>query len=122
MTGSASSLVDTLHERAGDSLRIVGRHEAESWDIGYVREDLQGTYETDVVDEIADDLLLNVLANERQESLYELGEMRATVRLFDDGFVVHVPTGERTGCLVSLDGDADVRGREVVDLVRRDDG
>ncbi|WP_232701509.1 DUF7522 family protein [Halobacterium wangiae] len=119
MTEARSSLVDSLHEHVDDSLRIVGYHGGNSWTVDYVREDLQGTYETDVVDEIADDLLLNVVANERQETLYELGDMRATVRLFDQGFVVHVPLGQRDGCLVSVDDDADVRGRELVELVRR---
>lgn len=122
MTGSANSLADALHERVGDTLRVVGFHEDGAWRIDYMRDDLQGTYETDVIDEIADDLLLNVVANDRQEALYELGDLQATVRLFDDGFIVHVPTGDHAGCLISLDDDADVRGRDVVDLVREVEG
>ena len=122
MTGSASSLVEALRDEVGDSLRIVGCHEGNSWTVDYVRDDLEGLYETDVIDDIADDLVLNVVASERQETLYELGDMRATVRLFDEGFVVHAPVGGHDGYLVSVDEDADVRGREIVELVRRVEG
>ncbi|NIB99101.1 hypothetical protein [Halobacterium sp. R2-5] len=40
------------------------------------------------------------------------------MRLFDTGVVVHVPTSDRSGYLVSLDGGADTTGRGVVAVVR----
>ena len=68
--------------------------------------------------DIADDLALDVLSAGQQECLYELGSLDATAPLFESGVVVHVPTGDRSGSLVSLEGDAGVSGREVVSLVR----
>lgn len=119
MPGTDDELVTALQERVGDELRVVGHHDADSWSVDYMREDVQSNYETDAVDEIADDLVLSQMGGGRQEELYELGSLEATVRLFDNGIVVHVPTGDHSGHLVSLDDDADVRGRNVVDLVRR---
>ena len=119
MPRTDDELVATLQDRAGDALRVIGHHGAESWTIDFMREDVVDNYETDAVDEIAGDLVLSEMETVRQEDLYELGSLRATVRLFEDGFVVHVPTGEHAGRLVSLDEDADVVGRDVVDIVRR---
>jgi hypothetical protein len=119
MSGADGELVTALQEHAGDGLRVVGHHDADSWNVEYMREDVQSNYETDAVDEIADDLVLSQMGGGRQDELYELGSLEATVRLFEDGIVVHVPTDDHSGHLVSLDDDADVRGRSVVDLVRR---
>ena len=111
--------VTALQERVGDELRVVGTHDADSWTVDFMREDVQENYETTELDDIADDLVLSEMGNTRQEDLYELGALRATMRLFEDGIIVHVPTGEHSGCLVSLDEHVDVTGRDVVDIVRR---
>lgn len=119
MPRTDDELVTTLQSRVGDELRVVGHHDADSWTIDFMREDARDDYETDAVDAIAGDLVLSEMSTARQEDLYELGPLRATVRLFEDGLIVHVPTGEQSGYLVSLDDDADVVGRDVVELVRR---
>ncbi|MFB6072757.1 MAG: hypothetical protein ABEJ88_07300 [Halobacterium sp.] len=118
MAETATDLVAELRDRVGDDLRVAGRHDADDWTIEYLRDDLRETYGVDAVDDIADDLVLNVLGDRRQQDLYDLGDLRATVRLFEDGFVVHVPTGDRGGYLVSLDQSADVMGQDVVAVVR----
>lgn len=122
MQPAGSSLVEPLRERVGQELRAVAHHEADSWEIAYLREDLRHEYEDADKDEIAEDLVLTGLSGSRQEALYGLGSLEATVRLFEDGLVVHVPAGDRSGYFVSLDGDADVGGNEVVDFVREATG
>ena len=119
MTRTDGGLVTALQERVGDALRVVGHHDADSWTIEFMRDDVTTNYEADAVDEIAGDLVLSEMSTVRQEDLYELGSLQATVRLFEDGFVVHVPTGDQSGHLVSLDDNADVTGRDIVDAVRQ---
>ncbi|WP_232688344.1 DUF7522 family protein [Halobacterium zhouii] len=119
MPRTDDELVDALQEHVGDKLRVVGRHDADSWAVSFMRDDVQANYRSDEVDEIAGDLALSEMGATRQEDLYELGSLRATVRLFEDGFVVHVSTGERSGRLISIDDDATVMGRDVVQIVRR---
>lgn len=113
-----ADIAEALHASVGDALRVVGFHEGADWHIEYMREDVREGYGDGSIDDIADDLVLDVLSSPRQESLYELGDLHATARLFEDGLVVHVPTDDRSGYLVSLDAGGDATGRDVVDVVR----
>jgi hypothetical protein len=117
MDGTATDLVDALHGRVGGSLRIVGRHTAEAWRFDYVRDELRDAYDDGDIDDIAEELTLNEIESDYQERLYDLGDLRATVRLFEDGSIVHVPTDPATGYLVSVDDDADVNARDIISLV-----
>lgn len=119
MPGTDDELATALRELVGDELRVVGHHDAESWTVEYMRDDVRDSYETSALDDIADDLVFSEMGSARQEDLYALGSMHATVRLFDDGIVVHVPTEETSGYLVSLEQDAGVMGRAVVDEIRQ---
>lgn len=119
MQPAGTTLVEPLRDSVGPALRAVAHHEGDSWDLAYLRDDLRSEYGDGEKDDIAEDLVLTGLSGSRQESLYGLGELEATVRLFGNGLVVHVPAGERAGYFVSLDGDADVSGREVVEFVRQ---
>ncbi|SEV97085.1 DUF7522 family protein [Halobacterium jilantaiense] len=121
MAGIATELVDALHDHVGDSLRTVGHHSADEWTFDYVRDELQDAYDEGDLDAIAEELALNELESDYQERLYELGDLGATVRLFDRGSVVHVPTAPATGYLVSLDDDADVNARDIIALVHEHD-
>jgi hypothetical protein len=116
-----TALVDALRGRVGDSLRVVGRHTADEWRVDYMREDLRDAYGDGDIDDIAEELALNELESDYHERLYDLGDLRATVRLFADGSIVHVPTGRATGYLVSVDDDADVNARTIISLVHDHD-
>jgi len=118
MKTSHADTTAALRETVGGALRVVGFHEGSDWQITYMRDDVRDGYGDGSIDDIADDLVLDVLSTPRQESLYELGDLQATSRLFEDGLVVHVPTGDRSGYLVSLDTGGDATGRDIVDVVR----
>lgn len=118
MPAPDTDIADGLLATAGDALRVVGFHEGSDWRIEYIRDDVREGYGDASIDDIADDLVLDVLASPRQESLYELGDLHATVRLFENGVVVHVPTDDRSGSLVSLDAGGDYTGRDIVGVVR----
>lgn len=119
MTGTDDELVDALRARVGDALRVVGRHDGDSWTVAFVREDVRDSYGRNALDDIAGDLVLGGMESAQQESLYDLGSLHATVRLFDDGIVAHVPADDRSGHVVSFEGVDGVVGRDVVEVVRR---
>jgi hypothetical protein len=121
MDDTATELVDALDDRVGDSLRVVGRHTADSWTFDYVRGELTEAYDESDINDVAEELTLNEIESDYQERLYELGDLRSTVRLFEEGSIVHVPTAPATGYLVSVDDDADVNARDIVALVHEHD-
>jgi len=121
MDDTATDLVDALADRVGGSLRIVGRHTADSWRFDYVRDELRDAYDDGDIDDVAEELTLNEIESDYQERLYELGDLQSTVRLFEEGSIVHVPTAPATGYLVSVDDDADVNARDIVALVHEHD-
>lgn len=112
------SIAEALHDRIGDQLRVVGHHETDSWTVSHARDDVADSYDTDDIDTIADELRLDTVGDSRQEDIYELGDLKATIRLFEAAMVVHVPTDRHAGYLVSIDEDADIVGRDVVAFVR----
>ena len=118
MSEQTDALQFALADQLGAALRVFGHHEGEDWTVEYMRDDLRAAYDADAIDDIASDLVLSVLGGDRQEGLYELGSVRATVRIFDDGVVVHVPTDDRSGYLVSVDHSGGLVGRDVVATVR----
>jgi|GEM_PF-1428112 hypothetical protein len=118
MSEQHAALRSALADDLGASLRVLGRHDGDHWTIEYLRDDLKETYDTDAVDDIADDLALSIVGVDQQEDLYDLGAIRATVRIFEDGVVVHVPTADRVGYLVSVDHRDGLVGRDVVATVR----
>ena len=118
MNEPPATLQSALADKLGDSLRVLARHEAGDWTVAYVRDDLRDAYESDAVNDIAGDLALSTVGNVHQEDLYELGGVRATVRVFEDGVVAHVPTDDRSGYLISVDDEQAFDGRGVVAAVR----
>lgn len=111
-------LAPELRDHLEDGLRVVGIHDESTWNIQYIRDDVVGAYGDDSIEDVTNDPVFDVLGTQQQESRYELGDLRATVRLFDDGFVVHVPTDSHEDCPVSLDEDAALNGRDVASLVQ----
>jgi len=121
MDETGTALVEALRDRVGDSLRIVGHHTADEWTLDYARPDIEDAYDDGDIDAIAEELALNELERDYHERLYDLGDQRATVRLFEEGSIVHVPTAHASGSLVSVDDDADVNARDIIALVHEHD-
>ena len=98
---STDALASYLLERAGSSLRAVVRYDGESYTVGYVRDDLSGT--PDRVYEVLSNI---VHADSRDEEMREeFGAVRASVQVRERGLLVHLPTDDDAGVLVSLESD-----------------
>lgn len=68
-----ADIVAALRDAVGDALRVAGFHDGTEWRVEYMREDVREAYGDASIDDIADDLVLDVLSSPRQESLYDLG-------------------------------------------------
>jgi len=100
-------LTADLRDAVGDGLRTVatGNTVAESFDIAYMREDIDALYSPEERDEILHDLVLENLVEVRQEDLFApLGGLEFTSRVFEHGINVVGWDGEE-GVFVGLDPD-----------------
>lgn len=98
--------VQFLRQEVGEHLRLAVEYDSGSYEVLYVRDDV-GEEFPDQRDEIVRDLLLEGVAEPRQEDLYSLGSIAGTVRVFEDGVTLHFTRGLHGGVLVSLDHEAD---------------
>jgi len=118
MSTTSDPLVDSLTERFDGALRTVaiGDLEAHNYEVRYERHDAECR------PEVVNDLLLESLYTDGEESLYGAGDLRAVVRLFDDALVVatFAPEGYG-GTFAAFDTDAGVDPTEVVEVCRRHD-
>lgn len=97
----AASLLEYLEERAGEYHRGTVRYDGEDTSVLYLREDLK---ERRLMSEI--DRMLGRLrpeATPKEERSFPFGELRATVRLFEGAILLHFPTGNDRGIVVSLE-------------------
>jgi hypothetical protein len=101
--GSNDPLTAYLIERTQSSLRAVVRYDGASYTIGYVREDLSTAGTPDRLYEVLGNIVRGDASDDAMDA--EFGELRASVQVREGGLVVHMPTGEDAGVLVSLESD-----------------
>ncbi len=90
-----------------DAVRGVFYYDDGGSEVIYLRDDLKELYDGSKARGVLEDLVFeNVGDPPRLEKLYPLGELRSTVRRFDDGFLVHVPVDRGTGIAVTLGDEA----------------
>lgn len=118
MIPSWEGIVASLRSGAGDSLRTVTHFSASESTVLFSRSDVQADYDGPDIRAIGDDLVLEALSKPQQESLYELGDLRATVRVFDHGTVVAVPVSASRGYAASVDESCPLPATDLVERIR----
>jgi hypothetical protein len=101
-----SEIVRFLKQRAGDNLRGVAHYHEDGYELLYVRDDVARRYDDDRFAELFSTIREEMSERAQQESVYELGRLHCTVRLFDEGIVLNFSQGDRLGTSVSLDPEA----------------
>ncbi|WP_299268256.1 hypothetical protein [Halorientalis sp.] len=99
---------DELYERVGDDLRTVVQYDAASSTVKF-RPDVKEQYGAAERRRIRDTTIVQQLNHSDQESMFETGEMKALVRVFDEAWVLawHDPLNAKAGFLVSIQRDGD---------------
>lgn len=100
---SQDEFVEFLKERVGESLRAVIRYGPASYGIAYHRRDVANQYTSGEIASIVDGLRTERTDKGRQEHRYSMGELASTIRCFDRGITLHLPTGAESGVLLMLD-------------------
>ncbi|MFC7166843.1 DUF7522 family protein [Halospeciosus flavus] len=97
------TLATACRERAGDALLGIGYYEEGDYEVLYLQEGYEDVYTAERVHDIARDAYLENLSEEFQESLYhEFGCIRATIRLFEGGIVVHARLTDQRGLVFGV--------------------
>lgn len=96
-----SRLVEYLEDRAGEYHRGTVSYTGDSQEVLHLRDDIEGyRLEREIAGMI--DRLRSEAAREETDA-FPFGDLHATVRTFDDATILHFPTGEDRGIVVSLE-------------------
>lgn len=110
--------VDAVHGAVGEALRSVTTYDRESYELLYVREDVETIYSTAEVDALLEALRLEGWGRERIEELFNAGQLECNLYGFEQAMVVHVVTGAFEGVVLTYDRGTDVDVEPVLDVCR----
>lgn len=106
-------ILDIIEEEVKESLRVVAignvTEDGRSYSIPYAREDVISEYSETDRRGILNDLIFEAFHTDKQESLYQAGALRGTIRVFEEAavllFLVRTKPNPK-GVLVSVDPEA----------------
>lgn len=96
-------LTPYLKETAGEYLRGVVSYEGDEYEIRYIRDDLRTQRLKSEVDKMIDRLRRESRPGERRA--FPFGEMNGIVRLFEEALVMHFPSTQGRGTVVTFEPD-----------------
>lgn len=115
----------SISERLGESLRGVVCYDGGAYDYR-LREDVRSLYSEAEIRAFVDDSIVDQLSEEDEAGLFYLGELEATIRVFEKSLVVRVSTanGIKRGCLFSVERDSTALGtlEDCLDIVQEGAG
>ena len=94
-------LTPYLKDAAGEYLRGVVWYEDNEYDIRFIRDDLRTKRLKSEVDTMIDRLRRESRAGERRA--FPFGDVNATVRSFEEAMVMHFPSTQGQGTVVTFD-------------------
>lgn len=121
-TGMAGEHGDRLVERlkgdVGDALRTVTRFGPGTYDVRFVRDDVDEAYPPDIAEEIHREQMFAAMHREYRERLFHAaGRLESTVHRFEHVAILRVLNGE-SGVFVSFDRDGSLDVEELCDRCR----
>lgn len=114
MEASTPDLVADARQRIGSGVRAVATYGPDEYEVLFCRRDVEAEYTGDGADVLFEDVLLQELSRDYVQSLFDAGELDATVHSFEDAIVCQF-FGPGAGVLVTYDATADVRLREFLE-------
>lgn len=119
MARNPGSVVDHLKAHVGGALQAVVIYDQDRHRDLYRREDVAGRHDTDLERRVLDRFRDEVERRSTEESLFE-GALRATIRVFPERVVVHLPRDDQSGTVVVLDASVAQNAVEFVEDIRGD--
>lgn len=102
MEKDAQRLATYLEDRVGDSLRGVGYHTLDSFDVAYIREDITSMYPPDRVERFVD---VSRTIGTNLDRLEEMGHPRASMHRLEEGLLIQFYRGENRVVFAVVDPD-----------------
>lgn len=109
------NLVDFLRDRAGAYLRAVVRYDRDSRELLYCRRDVRRAFSDDDLDRVVEAVRHESADSLRPDGEDARGDLRCTVRVFDDTVELHFPHAPDSGTVVALEPAAATRLHTFVD-------
>jgi hypothetical protein len=120
MAHDFGALVEQLQSHAGDALQAVIVYDGETHRDLYRRSDVTTLHGSELEAEVLAEIRADGHRRTSDAAAEYEGELRATVRVFDERITVHLPRDQRTGTLVLLDPIVARNLTRFVTDVRRD--
>lgn len=118
VTMGRESLVDALQDEAGDALRSVTYYDEESYEMLFLRDDVDAIYSAEELDEVFDDLRLEGWGRERLEDLFNAGDLECSIYGFEDAMMFHFVTNDFKGVFLTYDRAAAVDVEDFIDACK----
>lgn len=96
------AFVEFLEDEAGDSVRAAGWYQENEFEIVYLREDLDPDRAALVADELHEQLTWDWNPPARAVREY-FGSQLASIGMYRDAVVLHLPSADGSGAVVTLD-------------------
>jgi len=94
-------LIDYLEKRAGEYHRGTVRYDRDDFTVLHLREDVRETRLLSQIGRMLKRIRPESSSNEKRS--FPFGGLNATVRLFDEAIIIHFPTGNDRGVVVSME-------------------
>lgn len=112
------SLVDALQDEAGLALRSVTYYDEESYEMLFLRDDVETIYSSEELDDVFNDLRLEGWGRERLKDLFNAGDLECSIYGFEDAMMFHFVTNDFTGVFLTYDRGATVDVEEFITVCK----
>jgi hypothetical protein len=103
MSHGFDDVVDHLRSHAGDALQAVVVYDGDDHRDLYRRGDVSRLHGSNLETELLEDVRTDRRRRESDAASVHEGDLRATVRVFDERVVVHLPRDDDAGTVVVMD-------------------
>lgn len=108
------ALIDELQAETDASLRLAVQYTADEYEVLFLREDVTEQFRDPELEQRVETLVMKGLGDPPQDAtLFDFGDLDATVRFYNHAHVVHFPYREWSGFVFVLDRSA----APLVDLI-----
>lgn len=103
MPEDPEQLTRRLRDVVGEDLRSVIRYDWDDYEILYVREDVKNAYEDREIEALYEEFRFESFGKRAAERRYVHGELKSTVRIFENAAEVNLVMGDGEGLAIGLE-------------------
>jgi hypothetical protein len=106
----------------GDDVRLAFSYEGESYDVRHVREDVRAQFTDEEFENRVQTLMMKGLGDPpSDDSLFDFGELEATMRFYDEVVVASFPDEDWSGVVVVAERDGSETVEKTLETLENDE-